>query len=275
MVKGGLGFGLAGAAPTETIEAAAQEAERVGYHSFWLSHPSPPIAGAGLEALARAATVTSTLALGIGVIPLSDQSPRQIACNVRDYGLPVDRLRLGIGIGSSPRTGSLDRVRSGALNLRRALTCELTLAALGPRMCELGGQIADSVLLNWLDPDYARRSANHVREAALEAGREPPKIYAYVRTAFGEGSRARLEREAAIYSANQNYAAHFRRMGTTAVNAAISAQSESELADKLSDWQDTVDEVIIRALPGEDTRRATLSILNAAFDAFGNALGRL
>jgi alkanesulfonate monooxygenase SsuD/methylene tetrahydromethanopterin reductase-like flavin-dependent oxidoreductase (luciferase family) len=138
-------------------------------------------------------------------------------------------------------------------------------------MCELGAQVADSVLLNWLDPTYARQSAEQIREAALVAGRKPPRVYAYVRTAFGEGSRARLEREAATYSANQNYAAHFRRMGTTAVNAAISAETEAELAEKLIPWTDAVDEVIIRALPGEDAERATLTILNAAFVAFGNA----
>ena len=266
VTKAGLGFGLAGAAPIETIRAAAAAAQRVGYHSFWLSHPSPPLIGAGLPALAQAAKVTTSLGLGIGVVPLSDHSPERIVSDVLEYALPLDRLRLGIGCGAGP--GSLERVRLGAHHVRQALMCELTVAALGPRMCALAGQIADSVLLNWLDPRYARRSADQVREAAAAASRKPPRIYAYVRTAFGEGSRARLEREAAIYSANQNYAAHFDRMGTTAVNVVIAAQTEAELADKLSHWKGAVDEVIIRALPGEDTVPATLAILHAAFAAF-------
>lgn len=256
-----LGFGLAGAAPIETIEAAAAAAEELGYSSFWLSHPSPPVKGAGLPALARAARVTSSIALGIGVIPLSDHSPDQILSQVADYRLPLDRFRLGIGCGAGPR--SLTRVRSAAQYLRDRIGCELTIAALGPRMGELAGQYADSVLLNWLNPAYARASADAIHRAARDSGRTPPRVYAYVRVALGPGSRSRRDREAATYAEVPQYSAHFARMGVTGSDVVIEAGTPMELADRMRPWRDAVDEAIVRALPGEDSVSATVAILRA------------
>ena len=45
------------------------------------------------------------------------------------------------------------------------------LAALGPRMLELAGQIADGVILNLMSPQQAGRAAGAVRAAAVAAGR--------------------------------------------------------------------------------------------------------
>jgi alkanesulfonate monooxygenase SsuD/methylene tetrahydromethanopterin reductase-like flavin-dependent oxidoreductase (luciferase family) len=261
-----LGFGLAGAAPIETIETAATVAEAEGYSSFWLSHPSPSVIGAGLPALGRAATVTSSIALGIGVIPLSDHGPDQIARQVTDCQLPVDRFRLGIGSGRGPL--ALSRVRFAAHYLRGRVDCELTIAALGPKMLQVAGQYADSVLLNWLRPDYALACADAIRAAATQSGRRPPRICAYVRVALGPGSGSRRDREAALYAAVPQYSAHFARMGSTAFEVVLAPQTPQELADGLRPWRTAVDEVIVRALPGEDSVPATLAILRAAHEAW-------
>src|SRR5262249_59189102 len=45
------------------------------------------------------------------------------------------------------------------------------LAALGPRMCELAGEVADGVLLNWLPPSAVPVSMRHVEAGARRAGR--------------------------------------------------------------------------------------------------------
>jgi 5,10-methylenetetrahydromethanopterin reductase len=50
------------------------------------------------------------------------------------------------------------------------------LAALGPRMTELAGRIADGVILNLMTPAQAGQAAAAVRAAAAEAGREPASI---------------------------------------------------------------------------------------------------
>jgi 5,10-methylenetetrahydromethanopterin reductase len=50
------------------------------------------------------------------------------------------------------------------------------LAALGPRMLELAGRIADGVILNLMSPAQAGLAASLVRAAAASAGRDPASV---------------------------------------------------------------------------------------------------
>jgi 5,10-methylenetetrahydromethanopterin reductase len=50
------------------------------------------------------------------------------------------------------------------------------LAALGPRMLELAGRIADGVILNLMTPEQAADAAVIVRDAARAAGRDPASV---------------------------------------------------------------------------------------------------
>jgi 5,10-methylenetetrahydromethanopterin reductase len=50
------------------------------------------------------------------------------------------------------------------------------LGALGPRMLELAGRIADGVMLNLMSPAQAGRAAGLVRAAAAAAGRDPASV---------------------------------------------------------------------------------------------------
>jgi 5,10-methylenetetrahydromethanopterin reductase len=50
------------------------------------------------------------------------------------------------------------------------------LAALGPRMLELAGRIADGVILNLVTPDQAAEAAATVRNSARAAGRDPASV---------------------------------------------------------------------------------------------------
>jgi 5,10-methylenetetrahydromethanopterin reductase len=50
------------------------------------------------------------------------------------------------------------------------------LAALGPRMLELAGRIADGVILNLMTPAQAGQAASAVRAAAKAAGRDPESV---------------------------------------------------------------------------------------------------
>jgi alkanesulfonate monooxygenase SsuD/methylene tetrahydromethanopterin reductase-like flavin-dependent oxidoreductase (luciferase family) len=58
--------------------------------------------------------------------------------------------------------------------LRAALP--VCLAALGPRMLELAGRIADGVLLNLMTPAQAGEAARAVRASARAAGRDPASV---------------------------------------------------------------------------------------------------
>jgi alkanesulfonate monooxygenase SsuD/methylene tetrahydromethanopterin reductase-like flavin-dependent oxidoreductase (luciferase family) len=253
-----LGFALfAGVAP-DIIRATAREAEGLGYGSFWVNHPGPVD---GLAALALAARETRRIELGIGVIPLHTREPDSIAQGARAQALPLDRLLLGVG---SPNPAALQRVRDGVAALRSALPVRLVVAALGPRMCRLAGEIADGVLFNWLTPDHARRSADWVREGAAAAGRQPPRLLAYVRVALGPAAVARLAEEGARYAAISAYADHFARMGVPPVETAVAADRPARIPTALAPWQAAVDHVVVRAITGEDTIADHVALLRAA-----------
>jgi alkanesulfonate monooxygenase SsuD/methylene tetrahydromethanopterin reductase-like flavin-dependent oxidoreductase (luciferase family) len=254
----GQGFAVfAGIAP-EIIRASAREAEALGYSSFWVNHPG---ATDGLVSLAAAAQETRRIALGIGVIPLHTRGPDSVIQGVSANALPLDRLLLGVG---SPNPGALGRVRAGIAELRSQLSARLVVAALGPQMCRLAGEIADGVLFNWLTPEHARLSAEWVRAGAAAARRTPPKLFAYVRLALGPTALERLQTEADRYAAIPAYANHFTRMGVKPAETAIAAQSADAVAPALGRWQGAVDEVVLRAVTGKDTVEEHVALLRAA-----------
>jgi alkanesulfonate monooxygenase SsuD/methylene tetrahydromethanopterin reductase-like flavin-dependent oxidoreductase (luciferase family) len=140
----------------------------------------------------------------------------------------------------------------------------LVVAALGPQMCRLAGEVADGVLFNWLTPEYARRSAELVRAGAAAAGRPPPKLFAYVRLAVGAAAGDRLLKEGARYAAIPGYADHFARMGVKPEETAIAARSPDAIAPALGMWQGAVDEVVLRAVTEQDTVEETVAVVRAA-----------
>ena len=255
----GRGFALFAGTAAEVIRASAREAEALGYTSFWVNHPGQTD---GLAALALGAGETRGVDLGVGVIPLHTREPDSIIEGVRATHLPTARLLLGVG---SPNPKSLERVREGVAALRRSLQTRIIVAALGPKMCRLAGEIADGVLFNWLTPEYARRSAALVREGAVAASRTTPVItYAYVRLAMGAAGIARLGDEGGRYAGIPAYAAHFERMGVKPVDTAITAQRPVDIQAALAKWDGAVDEVVLRAITGGDTVDENLALVRAA-----------
>jgi len=252
------GFGVFAGVGSEVVRATAREAETLGYSTLWVNHPGPVD---GLAALGVAAAVTTRLTLGVGVVPLHTRGPESIVAGVREHRLPLDRLLLGVG---SPNPGALARVRAGVAALRARLATRIVVAALGPQMCRLAGELADGVLFNWLTPEYARRSAELVRAGATAAGREPPTLFAYVRVAVGPVARRRLAEEAERYAAIPAYAAHFARMGVKPLDTAVAVDAAEAVPGALAAWQGAVDEVIVRAVPEADTPEAHLALVRAA-----------
>jgi alkanesulfonate monooxygenase SsuD/methylene tetrahydromethanopterin reductase-like flavin-dependent oxidoreductase (luciferase family) len=253
------GFALFAGIDHDIVRAVAREAESLGYGSFWVNHPGSTD---GLAALAVAARETRRLALGIGVIPLHTRGPASISQGVRANALPSDRLLLGVG---SPNPGSLARVREGVAALRAQLPgVRVIVAALGPRMCRLAGEIADGVLFNWLTPEYARASADLVRAGAAAANRKAPSLFAYVRAAIGPEAHDRLLSEANRYGGVPAYAAHFERMGIKPVETAIAAASADAVGPALRKWEGVVDDVVVRAITGKETIEENLALVRAA-----------
>ena len=254
----GQGFALFAATPPEVIRASAREAEGLGYTSFWVNHPG---ATDGLAALVVAAKETRRIELGIGVIPLHTRDASSIVQGVRANALPLDRLLLGVG---SPNPDAIKRVRAGVAELRSNLSTRVIVAALGPQMCRLAGEVADGVLFNWLTPEHARRSAELVRAGAASAGRPVPRLFAYVRLALGPAACERLAEEGARYAAIPAYAANFARMGVKPVETAIGVQTPDAIAPALAVWRGAVDEVVLRAITAKDTVEENVALLRAA-----------
>ncbi len=255
----GQGFALFAGTTPEIIRACAREAEALGYTSFWVNHPGSTD---GLTALGLAARQTQRIELGIGVIPLHTRGPESIVQGVRLNMLPLERLLLGVG---SPNPDSLKRVRDGVAALRAELKTRVIVAALGPKMCQLAGEVADGVLFNWLTPEHARRSAEWVRAGATAAAKgRPPKIFAYVRFALGPVAGDRLRDEADRYAKIPAYAANFERMGVKPVETAIAAPSPDAVAPALAKWRGAVDEVVLRAITAKETVDENVALLRAA-----------
>jgi len=252
------GFALFAGVTPDIIRASAKEAEALGYASAWVNHPGQID---GLAALAHAARETRRIDVGIGVIPLHTRGPESIVEGVRATGLPLDRLLLGVG---SPNPEALKRVRAGAGELRSKLSTRLIVAALGPQMCRLAGEVADGVLLNWLTPEHARVSADLVRAGAAAAGRPAPAIYAYVRMAIGPAGSAKVVEEGARYAAIPAYGANFERMGVKPETTAIAVATADAVPAALARWQGAVDEVVLRAITAEDTVEENLALIRAA-----------
>lgn len=248
-------FGLPAGLRPELYQEVAQELRRLGYEGLWVNDTET---GDGLAALA--AVADSPLQLGVGVLGLDRWSPRTIANRVRELQLPVERLALGVGSGASARPLAL--VRSGLVTLRRELPdAQLWIAALGPRMRQLGSELADGVLLNWLSPEAVAVVREHVWAVATTLGRKRPVVGVYVRSTTGRHARERLEREYRSYSGIPVYRRHFDRMSARGPTGYLDPM---RLAGDLAAYAAAADRLVIRAVPSRLTADAVLGIARAA-----------
>jgi alkanesulfonate monooxygenase SsuD/methylene tetrahydromethanopterin reductase-like flavin-dependent oxidoreductase (luciferase family) len=252
-----LGFGIAGALDLTIAGSLAVAAERAGFDTFW-ANDTP--SGDGLRMLGDAASRTSSIGLGVGVIPVDRQSAESITAKARDYGLPADRLMLGIGSGGL-RKGTVEAVETAIDELRTLGNFRILVGALGPRMLDLAGRKADGVLLNWLTPKAAEASATSVRDVAANVGRKPPVIAAYVRVGL-ENATSRVKVEGDRYASIPAYGAHFRRMGVSPFETTAHGNQEA-IRRTLAEFSEVVDEVVVRAIVADETEEAYLALLDA------------
>ena len=253
------GFALFAATAPAIIRACAREAEALGYRSFWVNHPGKTD---GLVSLTHAAAETTRVDLGVGVIPLNTRGPDSIVEVTKAQKLPLARLLLGVG---SPNPNSLQRVRDGVAALRRDLSTRVVVAALGPKMCHLAGEVADGVLFNFITPEHAKKSVEVVKAGAASAKRQPPKMYSYVRLSLGAAALPNMQAEADRYGAIPAYAANFERMGVKPIQTTIAASTEADIRSAIAKWQNTgVDGLIFRAIVSTDTVEENLKLVRAA-----------
>ncbi len=124
----------------------------------------------------------------------------------------------------------------------------LVLAAMGPKMCRLGGSSYDGVFFNWMTPEFAASARLNVESGAADVPRDPPPVLGYVRTAVGEDARERLAKEESFYrDLHDGYRNHFDRLGEPEGTVGVAAADREE-AQRLLGAYEALDVTVVRGL---------------------------
>jgi alkanesulfonate monooxygenase SsuD/methylene tetrahydromethanopterin reductase-like flavin-dependent oxidoreductase (luciferase family) len=128
---------------------------------------------------------------------------------------------------------------------------------MGPKMTALGGASYDGVFTNWMTPEAAAEARERVHAAAREAGREPPPVLGYVRTAVGSDAADRLTKEETFYrDLHDGYRNHFSRLGEPLGSVGVAAADRDEAQDALARFE-ALDVVVVRGLASANVEAMT------------------
>jgi probable F420-dependent oxidoreductase len=277
-----LGFVLAGAAalPAAEFVAMARETQARGYHTAWTGEVG------GYDAftiMATLAACTERLHVGSAVVPVQTRTPVLLGMSAAALGhLAPGRVTLGLGLSSRiiveqwhglRFSAALAQIREAVQIIRLvtagervnfegafyrvknfrltapAAPARIVLAALGPEMLELAGEIADGVVLNWIPPEAVPASIAHLEAGARKAGRtlEGFEIASFIRTCVTDdapAARAALARDITGYAIVDVYGSFFRTAGFGAEMDALNARWQA------GDRAGAVTEVTPRVLDG-------------------------
>ncbi len=251
--------------PANVLLDLAPMVEDAGFGAFWKgeSNSTDPIVS-----LAGMAARTKTLKLGPAIYHVYGRSPVTMGLHAATFqDLSGGRLLLGIGVANQTiaawHGGAYDRplgrIREYVEIVRRVAAgerCEydgeiystgkrfqlswkpqfphvpIFIAALGPKMTHLAGQIAEGVCINMAVPAKIKEIAANVRAGAEAAGRDPEKaeIVAKVRVSIHpnrELARARLRQVSAFYNIADHYSKMLRECGFVKEVEAVAAAFKS------------------------------------------------
>lgn len=262
--------------PAAEFVAVARETEARGYHAAWTGEAS------GYDAITLMAVIashTERLHVGSAVLPVQTRTPVVLGQSAATLNhLAPDRVVLGIGLSSKVIVGdwhglafapSLQQIREAVQIIRMVASGErvnfdgkyyrvknfrltappppkpvrVVLAALGPEMLELAGEIADGVVLNWIPPETVPASIKHLEAGAKKAGRGLTdfEIASFIRTCVTDdpaAAREALARDITGYTTVDAYASFFRNAGfgveVDAVNTAWRAGDRSGAVKQVS-----------------------------------------
>ena len=235
----------------QDYQELASKAEANGFDVVWVPE------GGGRDSLTSLATMamkTERVKLGTGILPIFARTPTNTAMGAAGMAAVSEgRFILGLGVGHAPTVESregipfkqpMTRMRETIQIIKALLAGEevnflgkqfkitgasmgpatpkskvpIYIAALGPQMLEMVGELADGVLMNWTAVDYLGEAIGHIKRGAEKAGRNPDEIdiAGYVRVAVGgdvSASRDSLRRQIARYASNPFYRNFFAETG--------------------------------------------------------------
>jgi len=270
------------ALPLADYLGLVRDCEARGYDSAWLGETA---GGDAVTLMTLIATHTERMGVASGVIPIQTRSPIILGMSAATLAhVAPGRVSLGLGVSSRiiveqwhglPVHPGLGQMREAVQIIRMTVAGErvnfegkhyrtknfkltaplppkapkIILAALGPEMLELAGEVADGVLLNWIPPEAVPASIKHLEAGARRAGRtlDGFEIAGFIRTTVTDepdATRALLARDITGYAIVDVYASFFRSVGYTDEMAAINA------AWKAGDRAGAVRQVSPRVLDG-------------------------
>jgi alkanesulfonate monooxygenase SsuD/methylene tetrahydromethanopterin reductase-like flavin-dependent oxidoreductase (luciferase family) len=257
------------------------------------------------------AGATARIRLGPGVVPITSRAPTLTAMGAATvHEASEGRFVLGLGSGRA-RSGAVELVREYVRQVRASLRGEVVssggpfpvegfrlridpgpapvpvwLAALGPRMVALAGEVGDGVILNWCTPDRVATAREELARGAERSGRNPAEltVAVYVRACLGHEEGHALEAlapAAAEYAGFPSYARQFEAMGLGEAAGAAAAGdsrggeelaralcvwgSRSESLSRLGDWRDAgADLVVVYPVPAREPLSSILGTVLAA-----------
>ena len=238
------GFGVAAGLDPDVAGPLAERCAELGYTSMWSNdHPG----ALGLETLKVFCDAAPALELGVAVMALDRHQPATINAEIKRLGLDRERLWLGVGAGFSKQP--LTTMSQALPALREELPgVRLVLAAMGPKMCRLGGSSYDGVFFNWMTPEFAASARLSVESGAADVPHDAPPVLGYVRTAVGEDARERLAKEESFYrDLHDGYRNHFDRLGEPEGTVGVAAADREE-AQRLLGAYEALDVTVVRGL---------------------------
>ncbi len=251
----------------EGLVAEARTAAEQGFSSFWM----PQIFGLdALTAFAVVAHEIPDITVGTGVVPVYRQHPMALAQQALTVSqISGGRLTLGIGLshqivvesmwGSSYArplrymteflealvpmlAGETSSVTGEVVTSHGAIDIEapaprLLIAALGPKMLEVAGRVADGTVTWMVGPKtLAGHIVPSIGAAAEAAGRPPPETVASLPVCVTESpadARGRAAREFVMYGQLPSYRAMLDREGASGPEDIAVIGSADEVGEQL------------------------------------------
>ena len=317
----GVTFGSLGVLGPKAVVDIAQTAQDLGYRSLWTVEANGSDA---LSLLGAVSVAAPKLDLATGIVPVQVRTPPLAAMSAATLQAlsPDADMWLGVGVsapgilhmhGQPKVTRPIAMMREYVALLRECLSGEsvtfegdfwsvkrfrlgmrlgerrpkIVMAALGPQMLKLAGEIADGVLLNYIPVSHVDASIEQVRRGG------DAKIFAYVHAAVGDFERSArsARRDLYNYAMADGYANMFRAAGfadevnelrekhaakdrdgaTAAISDAMVQAidfigSSSEVTDFVKGYVAAgIEHPVLMPMPwGEDRRQVTQDTLEAA-----------
>src|ERR1700733_8916548 len=195
-------FGMAYESPhAREFVALGKRAEELGFGTFWV--PEDPF-WRGAFALASAiACGTSKIKIGLGIVAgLKDWIEGRLkipwtrpTAAMRETVEIIRRIFRGEDLTYAGRVFQSKRIKLSFKPVRSEIP--IYLGILGPKNCELTGEIADGLLLSVMSsPAYVKFAMDHVRRGLAKSDRDAQAfiVTAYILSSISEDERAARDR---------------------------------------------------------------------------------